>query len=497
VAWVYLLILAVAGWLMISRRLTATLALPLAALAIGTVAVGTTVPTVGWAGAGKTLIADVIEGGLMRLVPPILAVLLGAVLAAQLKLSGAAEHIVRYAAEYAGENRFRIGLIILCAAALLFTTLGGLGAVILVASITLPLLLSLGFDGKIAAALMLLALSLGGCLNPVNWALFTGVLGLTTAQIIPYALVLAGIFFAVAVGFLLRHAASDRPAKEWAVLGVLLALIAAIAIVVIKYPEVWLKLKHGLGWIFPALLAILFFILLVRCAGLLKSPAPNGLFAPGNFLAGASVLVPLLLLLWSSLDQNLHGEAATVNVPINTALLCGIVFAALASLSTATSGVNSLMRALNEGVVGAAPAVILLLGIGMLLKATALAPVNAAFTPWMARLPIGNPLGYVLTFALLSPLALYRGPLNLYGMGSGVVGIISGALLVSNALLMVAFMSVGMLQGVCDPTNTHNVWIANYCRVPVNDLTRLLFPWVLGIVVLGLVAGAAMFNAGF
>jgi hypothetical protein len=495
---VYLLILAVAGWLMISRRLTATLALPLAALAIGAVAVGSTVATAGFGPATKTLITEVIEGGLTRLTPAILAVLLGAVLAAQLKLSGAAEHVVRYAAEYAGENRFRIGLIILCAGALLFTTLGGLGAVILVASITLPLLLSLGFEGKIAAALMLLALSLGGCLNPVNWALFTGVLTLSTAQIIPFALVLAGIFFAVAVGFLLRHASSDEPAGDWALLGVLLAIVAALAVVVLRFPTTWLALKQGLALLFPALLAALLLLLVGRTLVLLFSqPAATGLFAPGNFLAAAAVLVPLLLLLWSSLDQNLHGENATVAVPINTALLCGIAFAALASLSTSTRGVNSMMRALNDGVIGAAPAVILLLGIGMLLKATALEPVKVAFEPLMHQLPIQTPLPFVATFALLSPLALYRGPLNLFGMGSGVVELLAGAALVSNALLMVAFMSVGMLQGVCDPTNTHNVWIANYCRVPVNELTRLLFPWVLAIVVLGLVAGAAMFHTGF
>jgi hypothetical protein len=69
--------------------------------------------------------------------------------------------------------------------------------------------------------------------------------------------------------------------------------------------------------------------------------------------------------------------------------------------------------------------------------------------------------------------------------------------LVGSGLLMAAFFSVGMLQGVCDPTNTHNVWIANYCRVPVNELTRLLVPWVLVIVLAGLAAGAAMFGGGF
>jgi hypothetical protein len=522
VAWVYLAVLAVAGWLMISRRLTATLALPLTALTLALLALGSallsgaplaapaagggTVPT-GLTGALGLLVGEVIEGGLTRLATPIVAVILGAVLAAQLRLSGAAERIVRYAAEYAGEDRFRLGLILLAAAAVLFTTLGGLGAVILVASIMLPLLLSLGFEPKIAAGLMLLALSLGGTLNPVNWQQYVSILKLTTPQIVPYALVLAGIYFAVCVVFLLRHTAhGSRPAQLLGPPLALTAVAAGLTVLVLYFPAGWDSLKHGLAWLLAGLLGLLALLLLVRlarvAAGMRGSaagdaPAPAPALRPDNWLAAAAILVPLLLLLWASLEANLHGADDALDIPINTALLCGIVFALLASHSADGTSGNRLMRALHEGVTSAAPAVMLLLGIGMLLKATGLLPVRSAFAPLVAALPIKSPPGYVATFTLLSPLALYRGPLNLYGMGSGIMGILSGASLVSSGLLMVAFQAVGQLQGVCDPTNTHNVWIANFCRVPVNDLTRLLFPWVAVIVFAGLVAGAAMFHKGF
>ena len=155
------------------------------------------------------------------------------------------------------------------------------------------------------------------------------------------------------------------------------------------------------------------------------------------------------------------------------------------------------MKALFDGVAAAGPAVVLLIGVGLLLKATNLEAVKQSFEPLMQALPVGTMPGFIIVFFILSPLALYRGPLNLYGMGSGVVGIISGSAILSGGLVMVAFFSVGMLQGVCDPTNTHNVWIANFCKVPVNELTRASFPWVLAIVLLGLIAGALMFSGGF
>ena len=62
---------------------------------------------------------------------------------------------MRYAAEYAGEDRFWLGFTLLLVSALLFTVLGGIGAVILVASVMLPLLLTLGYEPKVAGSLFL------------------------------------------------------------------------------------------------------------------------------------------------------------------------------------------------------------------------------------------------------------------------------------------------------------------------------------------------------
>src|SRR5690349_863116 len=98
---------------MMSRRLTATIALPLAAFTIGALALSLgTSPPLAPSEALSSFIKTVLEDGIVRLAPAIFAVLLGAVLAAQLKLSGAAERIVRYAAEYSSEDRFRIALLL-------------------------------------------------------------------------------------------------------------------------------------------------------------------------------------------------------------------------------------------------------------------------------------------------------------------------------------------------------------------------------------------------
>jgi hypothetical protein len=502
VAFVYVAILACFGWLMISRRLPATLAVPAAAIVLGVVALIPAGIATGIAPALNSLIGDVFEAGVARLSGAIFAVLLGAILAAQMRITGAAERLIRYATEYAGENRFLLALMLLAVISLLFTTLGGLGAVILVASITLPLMFSLGFDSRVAGALFLFGLSLGGCLNPVNWQLYKDVLQLDPQQIVPYALLVAGVFFIVCCIFLAvtLAAQSGRLAQLAPVTG-LLAVATAAGAIVLRSPQVWLVFKQALALLLATGLIGLTLLAVVRLALVslrsAKAQQAGWLTQPGNWLAGGAVLVPLLLLLWSSLHASLSAADKPLSIPILTALLAGVGFCALASYCRDGSSSNRLMRALFEGVAQAAPAVVMMIGIGLLLQATALPAVAGSFSPWLSRLPLATPLGFVLLFFMLSPLALYRGPLNLWGMGSGVVGMLATTGVLPAPLIMVAFFSVGQLQGVCDPTNTHNVWIANFCRVPVNELTRVTIGWTLAVVLLALVIGAALFGAQF
>ena len=57
---------------------------------------------------------------------------------------------------------------------------------------------------------------------------------------------------------------------------------------------------------------------------------------------------------------------------------------------------------------------------------------------------------------------------------------------------MALLLSVGQVQGICDPTNTANVWIANHQGIDVNTILFRTLPFVWVAVFLGLgVAGAS------
>ena len=97
---------------------------------------------------------------------------------------------------------------------------------------------------------------------------------------------------------------------------------------------------------------------------------------------------------------------------------------------------------------------------------------------------------YVLAFGLLAPLALYRGPLNVWGMGFGVASVLMSAGMPGPAI-MAMMLSVGQVQGICDPTNTHNIWIATYLGTDTHSLLKRTIPYAWLAVVGGLVLACA------
>ncbi|HTD37405.1 MAG TPA: hypothetical protein VK669_07815, partial [Candidatus Limnocylindrales bacterium] len=144
-----------------------------------------------------------------------------------------------------------------------------------------------------------------------------------------------------------------------------------------------------------------------------------------------------------------------------------------------------------------APATILMIGIGMLLVAANTPEVQAAMKPLVAAVAPRSPLAYVLLFGLLSPLALYRGPLNPYGVGIGVYTVLATLHVLPAVALVAAVMAVVQVQNVCDPTNTQNVWVANFTGTGVERITRLLLPWQVAVATIAVVAAVAFGSSLF
>jgi len=393
-----LAIFALAAALMYARALPALLAVPLMALAIAAVA-----------GAGLAGLQTTIVDGTTKLAPVIVTVVFGALLSRVTLSTGIAETIVTYAAEFGGDRPALLSLALSAAVAVLFTSLTGLGAIIMVGSIVLPIMLTIGVPRKTAATLFMLAFALGFIFNIAQWTFYTKTFGVERAQMQPFAYALAGLDALALLAFAVVRFRASRGYATWAV-----------------------ALEEPLA----------------------RKRAP----------AVALVTPVLPIVLYFALGMN----------PI-VAFALAALFGALSARPQ--RAIETLVASAIRGVEDVAPAVLLFMGIGMLLVATGLPSVKAALAPLVSAIAPRSWLGYVVLFGVFSPLALYRGPLNPFGVGIAVYTVLAGLGTLPAVTLVAAIMAVVQVQNVCDPTNTQNVWVANFSGVRVDEITKLTLPY--------------------
>ena len=495
-----LLVFVAAAGLMFARVMPALLALPLMAIAIGVLE----------AVAGRLSAADVaaaiVADGAVRLAEPIVISFFGGMVSMLLQRTGIAERLVRRGAELAGDDPWIVSVLLMAVVALLFTTIGGLGAVIMVGTVVLPILLTLGLREHVAAAVLLFGMTLGGLLNANNWAVYRSVLQLTDVAVGSYAAVIFLFTACSALVFLTVELVRSRTVRVRNVIrsvGRLVILAGGLAVIGLALPHsISTAVLNLAKWLIAAGLVIAVVRSLVLFIG------SRGDVPPQDVSPATAVipLVPLFLIL-------------AYRMPFIPAFAAGLLYGIIVTLRRGS--MNLTTRAMLEGSSSVMPAVLLMIGIGMLLSAilgpTRIGPAASWYT--MSALPsdIGtggamlrewpvltdmkpileaivprSAIAYVVVFSLLGPLALYRGPLNLWGMGYGIGGILLATGMLPGSVMGV-LMSLGIIQSVSDPTNTQNVWVANEVRIDVNAILWRTLPYSWSVAVLGLIAAGLIF----
>ena len=175
----------------------------------------------------------------------------------------------------------------------------------------------------------------------------------------------------------------------------------------------------------------------------------------------------------------------------SSAFLGGALFALAAVRPRAPA--RLVARCALRGLEDAAPSMLLMVGIGMLLKAASLPAVREALEVLLAQFRFSGPVSYVVFFTLASPLVLYRGPMNPLGAGAGVYAAFYALRLLPDPALFAALLCLAQVQAVTEPTNTHNVWVAGYLGVGVSTIARRTLPWMIAVALAGLVLAAVRY----
>lgn len=339
----------------------------------------------------------------------------------------------------------------------------------MVGTVVLPVMLSIGIPAATAGALYLFGISLGGMYNLGNWALYMNVLELQQPQIVAYVVPFTACIAAVVVLFLLIEQWSWRN-LQYAAFALLLLGGGFAAFNQSAGQSLGAATKAATTEPNPASLVGAGVVLLMLCGYAMMRHGAKASSLPA--LAFLSPAVPLILVL-------------AFQWQIIPAFLVGITFAVLVTWQKGS--INILTRSIIDGIATVAPAVALMIGIGMLLNAVMHPTISTAIKPLLEHIIPQNPIFYVLGFTIFAPLALYRGPFSLFGMGAGLVTLIKETQILGGRAIMGMLMSVGQLQGICDPTNTHNVWIATYLGTDTQVLLRKTIPYAWTMVILGLI----------
>ena len=199
------IVFIVMALLMFLRVIPALIALPLMAFFIALIG---GIPL-------DDILVYVIGEGAFRLHQAYTITIFGGMLSIFMQKSGIAESFIRKGAELAGDNPFYVSLIILILTSILFTTLGGLGAIVMVGTIVLPIMSSVGISPGIIAGVFLIGLSIGGILNAQNWALYINILNVQFETVRTFALNLFFVSLAVAIAFIIVELKRDRIIKSF------------------------------------------------------------------------------------------------------------------------------------------------------------------------------------------------------------------------------------------------------------------------------------------
>ena len=394
---IIVLIFAVIAALMIAKKLPTVLALPLMAILI---AIAAGLPLKGDEG----ILTFVIPQGALKLASTYVAILFSCWLSRILYRTGVSNTIIKKAAEFGGDKPIVISLLLCAASVFLFTVLYGTGAVAMVGSIVLPIMLSVGVPPLVACNSFLAAMTAGYVINPANIAALTNITGVAQSDLYLTAGILTAFSCVFCVGILL-----------------------------------WGFKKNGKKYAFSAEIP--------KDEDEEEIETVKGV---RGFLACMTPFVIVLIMLIFKLD------AITVFM---IGLLWIIVMTFKGNWSKHCS---MIVQSCYEGFKEGAPTVSLLFGIGMLISAMTAPTTQAAIQPFMEAITPTTAIGLILFVCLLSPAGLYRGPFNIMGLGAGLAVSMLAVKAVPVVALSAAFYAAFRWPTQACPTSTQVVWTANF-----------------------------------
>ncbi|WP_413760349.1 TRAP transporter large permease subunit [Streptomyces sp. MMBL 11-3] len=384
---------------------------------------------------GENSVLDtVLQEGAPALAATMIAIVLGSWLGKLLEETGVAGTLVRKIVEFGGDRPVVVALGVLAVSALVGTVTGSAPAAMLAGLIGIPAMIAVGIPKVTAAGTILMGIAVGIPFELPLWQFFSTALELPVPTV---------------RGFMVKLFP--------------FALVAAVLYVVVE------SRRRGVEHTWS----------LKSVQEKPRSPSRRQRLGDAPWYALLTPAVPLVL-------------ALGLELAIIPSLLAGVLYA-LVTTTRPREMNKRLLRTLHGGFEVAAPPIALFIAIGVLLAAVKLPGAVEALEPLVKAVSPQNAVLFVGVFTLLVPLCLYRGPLNVFGLGAGIAGVLISTGIYPAAVVLGMATSYNQVFGVADPTSTQTVWAAQYAGVSPQQVMVRTLPYVWAVALGGLCVTAATY----
>jgi len=350
--------------------------------------------------------------------------------------TGIAATLIRKVVELGGD-RPRLTLVLLCiVTAVCFTSMTGIGPVISIAIIVMPILLALGIPSAIALFAFMGSIMAGILLNITNFKQYQGILGGLRGE------------------FLDKY-----DFNQYFPFGITAAAIALVIVLVVA--NIALRGKIQKAWAMPVI------------------EEATDTNAP--WYSWLAVIMPVVLVI-------------TLHCPIILAFCLSAIYALLTCRKFRggfTAVCRMIAKQFADGAIDVAPMIGFLLTLSMFNNAA----VYAA--PYFKAIIGGifptSAIALCILFAIIVPLGFFRGPTNLVGSGTAIAAIVvtmasaaTGAPLWPITLLYPLFAIATIVPQHLDITQSWVAWGLGYAKVGSKDYMRYSIPtgWITGAILM-------------
>lgn len=388
----------------------------------GNLLVGFIVTSILWCVIGRVplniVVTDIFQTSVETYGKTIAIIVFGAWFGRMLVDTGIAGYIIKKTVELAGDKPLVTTLLLSIVCALIFTSAFGVGSVMAIGMIVLPILFSLGIDKKTALGAYLLAVAAGMYLN------------------IAYV----SQFFAV-----FKNIKYDDSYIKFAVVATIVHIAVMVAFIVFNY----MRAQRG-----------------GRARAWAASTAPEA--KEVKALRWDCIIVPFIPIIMVSFFKWQPVPSFLLGIFLGLLLTRNLISYDLA--------VEKIQKTLYDGIADSG------LLIGMLYSVNIFQAAAKQVSPILQNLLGGiiptTPVIILVAVCVLAPLALFRGPLMIWGSGIALVSILQAMGVFSEKFLFALFLipPVAIVASAC-PTQSWTMWGLSYGKLEPKQYIKTNLPW--------------------